>query len=139
MFGKEKVLNENIKEVEKLNAWISKHQKDFIKAKANIEDKSISAIIRQCIELYENQESLNTNIDRICEILDKQIDRSFKKNLDRVIKLVVKAVISAESSNHNTAQILSSMKRIDINEVKETAYHYATNYLQRKNGGDLSE
>ena len=45
MFGKERVLNENIKEVDKLNAWITKHQKDFIKAKANIEDKSISAII----------------------------------------------------------------------------------------------
>jgi len=132
-------LNEKIKEVEKLNSWVTKHQKDFIKARANIEDKSISSIVRECIELYENQESLNNNIDKICEILDKQIDRSFKKNLDRVIKLVVKAVISAESSNHNTAEILSSMKRIDINEVKDTAYHYATNYLQRKNGGNLNE
>lgn len=132
-------MNEKIKEVEKLNSWVTKHQKDFIKARANIEDKSISSIVRECIELYENQESLNNNIDKICEILDKQIDRSFKKNLDRVIKLVVKAVISAESSNHNTAEILSSMKRIDINEVKDTAYHYATNYLQRKNGGNLNE
>ena len=27
----------------------------------------------------------------------------------------------------------------DINEVKDTAYHYATNYLQRKSGGVVSE
>lgn len=127
-------MSEEIKkdEVEKLNAWVTKHQKDFLKAKAQIESTSISSIIRQSIDLYENVETLNTNIDKICEIIDMQIERSFKKNLDRVIKLLVKDVISSESANHNTAEILSSMKRIDIKEVKDTAYHYATNYLQKR-------
>lgn len=119
-------------ELEKLNVWVTKHQKDFLKAKSGIDSTSISSVTRQAIDLYENVESLNTNIDKICEIIDMQIERSFKKNLDRVIKLLVKDVISSESANHNTAEILSSIKRIDIKEVKDTAYHYATNYLQKR-------
>ena len=132
-------MQDDKKDVEKLNVWVTKHQKQFLKARASVESTSISAIVRQCIDLYENQETLNTNIYKICAIIDKQIDISFKKNLDRVIKLVVKSVISSESANHNSAEILSSIKRIDINEVKDTAYHYATNYLQRKSGGVVSE
>lgn len=121
-------------ELEKLNVWVTKHQKEFLKTKANIESTSISSIARQCVDMYMNVETLNTNIDKICEIIDTQIERSFKKNLDRVIKLLVKDVISSESANHNTAEILSSIKRIDIKEVKDTAYHYATNYLQKRGG-----
>lgn len=119
-------------ELEKLNVWVTKHQKDFLKEKSGIDSTSISSVTRQAIDLYENVESLNTNIDKICEIIDMQIERSFKKNLDRVIKLLVKDVISSESANHNTAEILSSIKRIDIKEVKDIAYHYATNYLQKR-------
>lgn len=121
-------------ELEKLNAWVTKHQKEFLKAKSQIDSVSISSVIRNSIDLYENVETLNTNIDRICEIIDMQIERSFKKNLDRVIKLLVKDVISSESANHNTAEILSKIKRIDIKEVKDTAYHYAANYLQKRGG-----
>lgn len=127
------------RDVEKLNVWVTKHQKQFLKARAGIESTSISSVVRQCVDLYENQETLNTNIDKICAIIDRQIDISFRKNLDRIIKLVVKSVISSESANHNSAELLASIKKMDINEVKDTAYHYATNYLQRKTGGIVSE
>ena len=82
-------------EGKKLNAWITEHQRNFLKAKADIEGVSISEIVRQAIGMYENVESLNTNIDKICEIIDIQIDRSFKKNLDRLIALVIKGVIAS--------------------------------------------
>ena len=129
-------MQEEIKkeQLEKLNVWVTKHQKDFLKSKSVIDNMSISSVTRQAIDLLENVESLNTNIDKICEIIDKQIEISFKKNLDRIIKLLVKNVISSESANHNTAEILSSINRIDIREVKDTAYHYATNYLKKRGG-----
>lgn len=120
----------------KLNVWVTKHQKDFLKSKADIDGVSISMVTRKGIDLLENEQMLNTNIDKICEIIDMQIDRSFKKNLDRLIKLVVKGVISAESSNHNSAKILASIEKIDLQEVKDTAYHYAINYMQKKGGSD---
>lgn len=120
------------KEVEKLNVWVTKQQKDFLKVKADINGVSIATIVRECIEMYESVETLNTNIDKICEIIDTQIDRSFKKNLDRLIKLVIKGVISAESANHNSAEALAKLNNVDINEVKNTAYHYAINYIKKK-------
>ena len=121
-------------EGKKLNAWITEHQRNFLRAKADIDGVSVSEIVRQAIVMYENVESLNTNIDKICEIIDTQIDRSFKKNLDRLISLVVKGVISAESANHNSAEILAKLNDKDISEVKDTAYHYAINYIKKKGG-----
>ena len=123
--------NSNL-EGKKLNAWITEHQRDFLKAKADIEGVSISALVRQAVDMYENVESLNTNIDKICEIIDTQIDRSFKKNLDRLIALVIKGVIASESANHNSAEIVAKLNNVDINEVKDTAYHYAINYIKKK-------
>lgn len=123
--------NSNL-EGKKLNAWITEHQRDFLKSKADIEGVSISALVRQAVEMFENVESLNTNIDKICEIIDTQIDRSFKKNLDRLIALVVKGVIAAESANHNSAEIVAKLNNVDISEVKDTAYHYAINYIKKK-------
>lgn len=119
-------------EGKKLNAWITEHQRIFLKAKADIEGVSISEIVRQAIGMYENVESLNTNIDKICEIIDTQIDRSFKKNLDRLIALVIKGVIASESANHNSAEIVAKLNNVDISEVKDTAYHYAINYIKKK-------
>lgn len=119
-------------EGKKLNAWITEHQRNFLKAKADIEGVSISEIVRQAIGMYENVESLNTNIDKICEIIDTQIDRSFKKNLDRLIALVIKGVIASESANHNSAEIVAKLNNVDISEVKDTAYHYAINYIKKK-------
>lgn len=119
-------------EGKKLNAWITEHQRSFLKAKADIEGVSISEIVRQAIGMYENVESLNTNIDKICEIIDTQIDRSFKKNLDRLIALVIKGVIASESANHNSAEIVAKLNNVDISEVKDTAYHYAINYIKKK-------
>jgi len=119
-------------EGKKLNAWITEHQRDFLKAKADIEGVSISALVRQAVDMYENVESLNTNIDKICEIIDTQIDRSFKKNLDRLIALVIKGVIASESANHNSAEIVAKLNNVDISEVKDTAYHYAINYIKKK-------
>lgn len=116
----------------KLNAWITEHQRDFLKSKADIEGVSISALVRQAVEMFENVESLNTNVDKICEIIDTQIDRSFKKNLDRLIALVVKGVIASESANHNSAEIVAKLNNVDISEVKDTAYHYAINYIKKK-------
>ncbi len=120
---------------QKLNVWISKHQKDFLSSKAIVQGKSVSVLIRECINMYENVETLNTSIDKVCEIIDMQIDRSFKKNLDRLIKLVVKAVLSAEASNHNSAVLVANVLEKDLDEVNETAYHYAIEYL-KKRGGD---
>lgn len=128
---------DNLKvEAQKLNVWITKSQKDFLRTKAEINSVSIATIVREAIDMYQNVEALNTNIDKICEIIDKQMERSFKRYLDRVIKLIIKGVISAESANHNVAEILSSINNVDINEVKGTAHHYAINYLQKRGGID---
>ena len=123
-------------EYEKLNAWITKHQKEYLAMKANIEGTSTGDITRRAINLYENVEALQNTIHEVSKIIDKQVDISIKKNMDRIVKLIVKAIMSSESANHNTAEILSSVKKIDINEVKETAYHYASNYLRRGGAAD---
>lgn len=130
--------DENLKtEAQKLNVWITKKQKDFLRTRAELNEVSIATIVREAIDMYQNVDALNTNIDRICEIIDKQMERSFKRYLDRVIKLIIKGAISAEAANHNVAEILAIINEVDINEVKSTAHHYAINYLQKR--GEVDE
>lgn len=124
-------------EYEKLNVWVTKHQKEYLKIKAGVDGTSIGDVTRQAIRLYEDVEALQNTINGVSKIIDKQVDISIKKNMDRVVKLIIKAILSSESANHNTAEILSSIKKIDVNEVRDTAYHYASNYLRR--GGVADE
>lgn len=124
-------------EHEKLNVWVTKHQKEYLTVKAGVEGTSVGDITRQAIKLYENTEALQNTINEVSKLIDKQVDISIKKNMDRIIKLIIKAILSSESANHNTAEILSSIKKIDVNEVRDTAYHYASNYL--KKGGVANE
>jgi hypothetical protein len=120
--------------LEKLNVWVTKEQKDFLVIKSNIDGTSVSEITRSAITLYQDIEALQTSINEVAQIIDKQVDISIKKNMDRVVKLIIKAILSSESANHNSAEILSHIKKLDISEVKDTAYHYATNYLSKGGG-----
>lgn len=113
----------------KLNAWVTKDQKAFLKNIADQKGTSISDEIRQILNLHIGVENVTKYSDTIFEYIDKGVKMSVDKYLNRILKLIIKATLSAESSNHNTAEILSAIKKIDVNEIKDTAYHYATNYL----------
>jgi len=130
-------LKDNVKEkidYEKLNVWVTKHQKEYLKIKADIEGTSIGDITRQAINLYEDVEALQNTINEVSKIIDKQVDISISKNMDRIVKLIIKAIISSESANHNSAEILANIKKQDLQQIKETAYHYAANYLSKGGG-----
>ena len=45
---------------------------------------------------------------------------------------MIKGVIASESANHNSAEIVAKLNNVDISEVKDTAYHYAINYIKKK-------
>lgn len=124
--------NQNKKEeFFKLNAWITKEQKDFLKNLSEQKGTSISDEIRQILNLHIGVENVSKYADTIFEYIDKGVKTSVDNYFNRILKLVVKAIVSSESANHNTAEILSAIKKIDVNEIKDTAYHYATNYLGR--------
>lgn len=124
--------NQNKKEeCLKLNAWITKDQMEFLKNLSKQKGTSISDEIRKILNLHIGVENVTKYADTIFEYIDKGIKTSVDNYLNRILKLVVKSIISSESANHNSAEILSAIKKIDINEIKSTAHHYATNYLRR--------
>ncbi len=123
--------NQDIKkeEIFKLNAWITKDQRDFLRSLSEQKGTSISDEVRQILNLHIGVENVSKYADTIFDYIDKGVKTSVDNYFNRILKLVVKAIISSESANHNTAEILSAIKKIDVNEIKDTAYHYATNYL----------
>lgn len=82
--------------------------------------------------------AIENSLEEVCTIIDKQICVSMNKSLDRIVKLLVKDIISSESSNYNSSEILAHIKRQEIQEVKEIARSQAINYLKR-NGSDKFE
>lgn len=118
-------------EKRKLNAWITKEQLDFIKLSTSNKNNSVSDVIRDMIDFNMTKKSLETSLDRVSNIIDKQVNISLEKYLNRIIKLVVKNTISSESANFNTAEILSSIRKQDILEVKEISRKSAIRYMQK--------
>lgn len=118
-------------EKRKLNAWITKEQLDFIKLIASNSNNSVSDVIRDMIDFNMTKKSLETSLDRVCNIIDKQVNISLEKYLNRIIKLVVKNTISSESANFNSAEILSIIRKQDISEVKEISRKSAVKYMQK--------
>ena len=88
-------------EYEKLNVWVTKNQKEYLKVKAGVDGTSIGDITRQAVKLYENTEALQNTINEVSKIIDKQVDISIKRNMDRIVKLIIKAIISSESLLHD--------------------------------------
>ena len=118
-------------EKRKLNAWVTKEQLDFIKLTAENDKKNISMIIRDYIDFNMSKMAIETSLDRVCNILDKQINISLNKYLERIIGLVVKSAISSESSNINSEEILASIRKQDIEEIRLITRKKAISHMRR--------
>lgn len=115
----------------KLNVWVSEEQMNYLKLTAINQNQYLANIVRDCIEVCMVKSAVQSSLDKVCNIIDKQIEISLSKYLDRIIKLVVKSGISSESANYNTTEILASVRKQDKEEIKEISRKVAIRYLQK--------
>lgn len=104
---------------------------DKIRVVAKSKGKNVSEVVRDFIKNNISQEIVYTEMDFICKVLTKQINATIKADIERIVKLIIKGIISSEKASYFSFELLSKDTNIDKRELQEKAYNYALTYLRK--------
>lgn len=114
-----------------MSLWVTKSDLDKIRVVAKSKGKNVSEVVRDFIKNNISQEIVYTEMDFICKVLTKQINATIKADIERIVKLIIKGIISSEKASYFSFELLSKDTNIDKRELQEKAYNYALTYLRK--------
>ena len=92
---------------------------------------TISQVIRDYIDVGVGLRTTSDDIDRISEIIKKQVENVCEQPIERLIKIVIKNIKSTESSKFILCSLLKEFSNENVDEILENAETqailYATN------------
>ncbi|MBO5004289.1 MAG: hypothetical protein J6D03_03375 [Clostridia bacterium] len=104
---------------------------DKLSAKSN---SNKSEIIRKFVAEGLTVKTTRDDLDFICKVISKQIEVSLKKDIERIVSLIIKDILSSQNTNYLCVELLKEKNNlIDIREIKEKADRYAIEYLKNRN------
>lgn len=104
---------------------------DKLSAKSN---SNKSEIIRKFVAEGLTVKTTRDDLDFICKVISKQIEVSLKKDIERIVSLIIKDILSSQNTNYLCVELLKEKNNlIDIREIKDKANRYAIEYLKNKN------
>ena len=73
------------------------------------------------------------DLDFICKVISKQIEVTLKKDIERIVSLIIKNTFSSQNTNYLCMELLKEQNNlIDVREIKEKADRYAADYVSKK-------
>ena len=97
-------------------------------------NKTKSEIAREFIMQGLTMKTTRDDLDFICKVISKQIEVTLKKDIERIVSLIIKDILSSQNTNYLCVELLKEKNNlIDIREIKEKAEKYAIEYLKTKN------
>ncbi len=103
---------------------------DKLSAKSN---SNKSEIIRKFVAEGLTVKTTRDDLDFICKVISKQIEVTLKKDIQRIVSLIIKNTFSSQNTNYLCMELLKENKSIiDIREIKEKADRYAADYVAKK-------
>lgn len=92
---------------------------------------TISQVIRDYINVGVGLKTTSDDIDRISEIIKRQVENVCEQPIERLIKIVIKNIKSAEASKYILCSLLKEFSNENVDEIIENAETqaiiYATN------------
>lgn len=92
---------------------------------------TISQVIRDYINVGVGLKTTSDDIDRISEIIKRQVENVCEQPIERLIKIVIKNIKSAEASKYILCSLLKEFSNGNVDEIIENAETqaiiYATN------------
>lgn len=116
----------------KITIWLDDKTYNEIKTYTETNKLYMSIFIRKAIQNLLEEIDSNKIRDPLKKLIHAQIKESMDIYMNRIIKLVIKSILSSESANYNTCELVSNIKRTDIKEVKNIAHRNAIEYLKKK-------
>ena len=103
---------------------------DKLSAKSNLNK---SELIRNFVAEGLTVKTTRDDLDFICKVISKQIEVTLKKDIKRIISLIIKNTFSSQNTNYLCMELLKEQNNlIDVREIKEKADRYAADYVSKK-------
>ena len=103
---------------------------DKLSAKSNLNK---SELIRNFVAEGLTVKTTRDDLDFICKVISKQIEVTFKKDIERIVSLIIKNTFSSQNTNQLCMELLKEQNNlIDVREIKEKADRYAADYVSKK-------
>ena len=96
------------------------------------ENESISKLVRDYIDIGLGIKSTTEDIDRISEIIKHQVEAVCEQPLERLVKIVIKNIKSAETSKYILYSLLKEFSQENVDEIIEKAERQAVMYATNK-------
>lgn len=94
-------------------------------------DKTKSEIAREFLMQGLTMKTTRDDLDFICKVISKQIEVTLKKDIERIVSLVIKDILASQNTNYLCIELLKEQNNlIDVREIKEKAQKYAIEYLK---------
>lgn len=96
-------------------------------------DLNKSELIRNFVSEGLTVKATRDDLDFICKVISKQIEATLKKDIERIVSLIIKNTFSSQNTNYLCMELLKEQNNlIDIREIKEKADRYAADYIAKK-------
>ena len=126
-------MKKDISKKEKLCFYIDSETHRRLLSLASKTDKTKSEIARNFLIEGLTMKTTRDDLDFICRVISKQIEAVLKSDIERIISLIVKDILSSQNTNYLCIELLRQNNTImDIREIKEKADKYAIEYLKNK-------
>ena len=103
---------------------------DKLSAKSNLNK---SELIRNFVAEGLTVKTTRDDLDFICKVISKQIEVTLKKDIERIVSLIIKNTFSSQNTNYLCMELLKEQNNlIDVREIKEKADRYAAHYDSKK-------
>lgn len=103
---------------------------DKLSAKSNLNK---SELIRIFVAEGLTVKTTRDDLDFICKVISKQIEVTLKKDIERIVSLIIKNTFSSQNTNYLCMELLKEQNNlIDVREIKEKADRYAADYVSKK-------
>lgn len=103
---------------------------DKLSAKNNLNK---SELIRNFVAEGLTVKTTRDDLDFICKVISKQIEVTLKKDIERIVSLIIKNTFSSQNTNYLCMELLKEQNNlIDVREIKEKADRYAADYVSKK-------
>lgn len=127
-------MEEKNKRYKRISLFIDTKSNDALDKLSAKSDLNKSELIRNFVAEGLAVKTTRDDLDFICKVISKQIEATLKKDIERIISLIVKDILSSQNTNYLCIELLKEKNNlIDIREIKEKADRYAIEYLKNKN------
>lgn len=126
-------MEEKNKRYKRISFFIDTKSNDALDKLSAKSDLNKSELIRNFVAEGLTVKATRDDLDFICKVISKQIESTLKKDIERIISLIIKNTFSSQNTNYLCMELLKENNSIiDIKEIKEKADRYAADYVAKK-------